>query len=59
MKRLAYPLAVRRAWMQDQSLPIHIDAPIEEVIEVTARILGKQVRDVVISVLDRPRGILQ
>jgi fructose-1,6-bisphosphatase II len=26
MKKLAYPLAVRRAWIQDPSLPIHIDA---------------------------------
>jgi fructose-1,6-bisphosphatase/inositol monophosphatase family enzyme len=25
MKKLAYPLAVRRAWIQDPSLPIHID----------------------------------
>ena len=56
MKKLAYPLAVRRAWMEDQSLPIHVDAPMADVIEVTARILGKQVRDVVISVLDRPRN---
>lgn len=56
MKKLAYPLAVRRAWMKDQGLPIHIDAPIEEVIDVTARILGKEVRDVVICVLDRERN---
>jgi fructose-1,6-bisphosphatase II len=56
MKKLAYPLAVCRAWMQDPSLPIHIDAPIEDVIDVTARILGKQVRDVVICVMDRPRN---
>jgi fructose-1,6-bisphosphatase II len=56
MKKLAYPLAVRRAWIQDPSLPIHIDAPIEDVIDVTARILGKQVRDVVVCVTDRPRN---
>jgi fructose-1,6-bisphosphatase II len=56
MKKLAYPLAVRRAWMADPSLPIDINAPIEEVISVTARILGKDVRDVVICVLDRPRN---
>ena len=56
MKKLAYPLAVRRAWMKDQSLPIHIDAPIEEVIDVTARVLGKEVRDVVLCVLDRERN---
>lgn len=56
MKKLAYPLAVRRAWMKDPSLPIDIDAPIEEVIDITAKILGKEVRDVVVCVLDRPRN---
>jgi len=56
MKKLAYPLAVRRAWMKDPSLPIDIDAPIEDVIDVTAKILGKEVRDVVVSALDRPRN---
>src|SRR5271170_3508165 len=56
MKKLAYPLEVRRAWMKDPSLPIDIDAPIEEVIDVTAKILGKEVRDVVVCVLDRPRN---
>lgn len=56
MHKLAYPLEVRRAWMQDPSLPIDIDAPIGEVIDVTARILGKNVRDVVVCVLDRPRN---
>lgn len=56
MQKLAYPLAVRRAWMKDPSLPIDIDAPIGEVIDVTARILGKEIRDVVVCVLDRPRN---
>jgi fructose-1,6-bisphosphatase II len=56
MKKLAYPLEVRRAWMKDPSLPIDIDAPIEEVIEITAKILEKGVRDVVVCVLDRPRN---
>lgn len=56
MKKLAYPLKVRQAWMKDPSLPIDIDAPIEDVIDVTARILGKEVRDVVVCVLDRPRN---
>jgi fructose-1,6-bisphosphatase II len=56
MKKLAYPLEVRRAWMMDPGLPIDIDAPIEEVIDVTAKILGKEVRDVVVCVLDRPRN---
>jgi len=56
LKKLAYPLEVRKAWLADNSLPIHIDAPIGEVIDVTAKILGKDVRDVVVCVLDRPRN---
>jgi fructose-1,6-bisphosphatase II len=56
MKKLAYPLAVRRAWMADPKLPIDVDAPIEEVIDVTAKIIDKEVRDVVVCVLDRPRN---
>jgi fructose-1,6-bisphosphatase II len=56
MQKLAYPLEVRKAWMKDPSLPIHVDAPIGDVIEVTARILGKEVRDVMVCVLDRPRN---
>ncbi len=56
MKKLAYPLEVRRAWIKDPGLPIDINAPIEEVIDVTAKILGKDVRDVVVCVLDRPRN---
>lgn len=56
MKKLAYPLKVRHAWLKDPGLPIDVDAPISEVIDVTAKILGKDVRDVVVCVLDRPRN---
>ncbi len=56
MKKLAYPLAEREAWMKDPTLPIDVDAPIGDVIDVTARILGKEVRDVVVCVLDRERN---
>ena len=56
MKKLAYPLEVRRAWMADPGLPIDIDAPISDVIDATARVLKKEVRDVVVCVLDRPRN---
>lgn len=56
MKKLAYPLEVRRAWVADPKLPIDVDAPVAEVIEATARILGKDVRDVMVCVLDRPRN---
>lgn len=56
MKKLAYPLAVRRAWIRDPKLPIDVDAPVGEVIDATARILGKEVRDVMVCVLDRDRN---
>jgi len=56
LKKLAYPLKVREAWISDPSLPIHVDAPIDEVIKLTAKIIGKEVRDVVVCVLDRPRN---
>jgi fructose-1,6-bisphosphatase II len=56
MKKLAYPLQVRKAWFADPKLPIDIDAPVDEVIKATARILGKEVRDVMVCVLNRPRN---
>lgn len=56
MQKLAYPLKVRKAWLADKKLPIDIDAPVGEVIDVTAKILGKEVRDVMVCVLDRPRN---
>ncbi len=56
MQKLAYPLEVRKASLADPKLPLSIDTPIGEVIELTARVLGKQVRDVVVCVLDRPRN---
>ena len=56
MEQLAYPEPVRRAFMADASLPISVEAPTAEVIKITAKILGKDVRDVVVMVLDRPRN---
>ena len=56
MHKLAYPQAVRRAWIEDPSLPISVDEPIEEVLKITAKILEKDVRDVVVVILDRPRN---
>jgi fructose-1,6-bisphosphatase II len=56
LKKLAYPAKVRSAWMDDPKLPISVDAPLAEVIKVTAKLLGKNVRDVVVMVLDRPRN---
>jgi fructose-1,6-bisphosphatase II len=56
MKKLAYPLEVRKAWMADPSLPISVSTPLGEVIRITADILNKKVRDVVVMILDRPRN---
>jgi len=56
MNKLAYPPKVRAAWRADRSLPISLDVPLEDVIKLTASILGKSVRDVVVMILDRPRN---
>ncbi|MEM8680149.1 MAG: class II fructose-bisphosphatase [Planctomycetota bacterium] len=56
MDKLAYPPEVRAAFVADPKLPIDVNAPIEEVIKVTAQILNKEIRDVVVMVLDRPRN---
>lgn len=56
MKKLSYPPVVRKAWIKDDRLPLDINAPIAEVIALTARLLGKSVRDVVVMVLDRRRN---
>lgn len=56
LKKMSYSEVVRKAWMADPSLPLSIDAPVEEVIKLTAKLTGKQIRDVVVVVLDRPRN---
>lgn len=56
MKKLAYPPEVRKAWIADPSLPVSVTAPLSDVIQVTAKILGKNPRDVVVMILDRPRN---
>jgi fructose-1,6-bisphosphatase II len=56
MKKLAYPPEVRAAFVADPKLPIDVNAPIEEVVTVVAKILNKDVRDVVVMLLDRPRN---
>jgi fructose-1,6-bisphosphatase II len=56
LQKLAYPKQVRQAWIADPRLPISVEAPLPEVLRVSARILGKSVRDVVVMILDRPRN---
>jgi fructose-1,6-bisphosphatase II len=56
MKKLAYPPEVRKAWVADPSIPISVTTPLAQVIRITAEILGKKTRDVVVMILDRPRN---
>jgi fructose-1,6-bisphosphatase II len=56
LQKMSYPEVVRRAWMADPSLPLSLEAPISEVIKLTAKLLEKEIRDVVVMVLDRPRN---
>jgi len=56
MDKIAYPEAVRLAWMEDNSLPISLDHPLEDVIAATAKILGKDIQNITVMVLDRPRN---
>jgi fructose-1,6-bisphosphatase II len=56
MEKLAYAPEVAAALKSNPQLPIHLDAPIESVIKEVARILDKEIRDVVVMVLDRPRN---
>lgn len=56
LQKLSYPQKMRMAWHRDPSLPLNLETPFEEVIRITARILRKDIRDVVVIVLDRPRN---
>jgi len=56
MDKIAYSEEVRLAWMKDPSLPISLDHPLEEVIETIAKIQGKDVQNITVMVLDRPRN---
>lgn len=56
MDKLAYPEKVRLAWLKDPSLPLSLDEPLEEVIKATAKILNKDVSNMTVMVLDRPRN---
>jgi fructose-1,6-bisphosphatase II len=56
MKKLAYPPEVRKAWMADPSIPISVTTALGKVIQITAEIVGKKIRDVVVMILDRPRN---
>ena len=54
-EKLAYGPQVARAMEQDRSLRFDLDTPVEEIVRRTARMRGKNVREVVVVILDRPR----
>lgn len=56
LNKIAYPDKVRQAFIDDPSLPISIDAPTEDFIRISARVLEKDIRDMVVMILDRPRN---
>lgn len=56
LNKISYPEKVRQAFIADPSLPISIDAPTEDFIKISAKILEKDIRDMMVMVLDRPRN---
>ena len=56
MDKLAYSAEVAEALAANPRLPINLNAPIADVIATVAGIMKKEVRDVVVMVLNRPRN---
>lgn len=56
MNKLSYGEIVRDAFVKDPSLPLSIDAEPADTINLVARLLSKDVKDVVITAMDRPRN---
>jgi fructose-1,6-bisphosphatase II len=54
-EKLAYGPQVAHAMEKNKALRFDLDTPVEEIIRKTAKMRGKNVREVVIVVLDRPR----
>jgi fructose-1,6-bisphosphatase II len=54
-EKLAYGPQVAQAMANDPAMRFDLDTPVEEVVAKTARMRGKNVREVVVVVLDRPR----
>lgn len=54
-EKLAYGPEVAETMRKEKFLRFDLDTPVQEVIEKTARMLGKNVKQVVTVVLDRPR----
>lgn len=56
MDKLSYGTAIRDAFVKDPTLPLSIDAEPADTIKLVARLLSKEVQDVVITAMDRPRN---
>jgi fructose-1,6-bisphosphatase II len=54
-EKLAYGPQVAQAMEKDKNLRFDLDSPVEEIVRKTAQMRGKNVREVVVVVLDRPR----
>ena len=54
-EKLSYGPKVAEAFKKDKSLRFDLDTPTHEIIAKTAKILGKEGKQVVVIVLDRPR----
>lgn len=54
-EKLSYGPKVAEAFKKDKSLRFDLDSPTAEIIAKTAKILGKEGKQVVVIVLDRPR----
>lgn len=56
MDKLSYGQAIRDAFVKDPSLPLSLESDPAETIKLAARLLAKDVQDVVITAMDRPRN---
>ena len=56
MNKLSYGPVVRDAFVRDPSLPLSVDTPVADTIKLVARLLSKDVQDVVVMLMDRPRN---
>lgn len=56
LDKLSYGQTIRDAFVADPSLPLSLDSPPEETIKLAARLLSKDVKDLVVTAMDRPRN---
>ena len=56
MDKLSYGQVIRDAFVADPSLPLSLDSEPAETIRLAAKLLAKDVTDVVVTAMDRPRN---